>query len=171
MYVCMIASNHVCMYVYSFRHVRTYVVLCLRVCVSLCSHSRPRLCNVYRACHWTQGSCVQTRPRVAKSMPYLSVLCPWSGLSPVHSLLEQCILDAVLPFGLRSASGSSTLVSSLPRHALSWIEHRHCMTEPAELHLLNLWLLGVSRSAPSGSSGCAVCPFCSAHRRYLILAT
>jgi hypothetical protein len=39
-------------------------------------------------------------------------------LSPVHSLLEQCIVDVVLPFGPRSAS-SSTIVSSLPRNA--WI--------------------------------------------------
>jgi hypothetical protein len=32
------------------------------------------------------------------------------------------------------------------------------MTEPAELHLLNL-IVEVSRSAPSGSSGCALYPF------------
>jgi hypothetical protein len=27
---------------------------------------------------------------------HIFVLCPWSGLSPVHSLLEQCILDVVI---------------------------------------------------------------------------
>jgi hypothetical protein len=51
----------------------------------------------------------------------------------------QCILDVVLPFGLRSAPGSSIFISSLLHHV--WIPllgHPHYMTKPAELHLLNL---------------------------------
>jgi hypothetical protein len=107
---------------------------------------------------------------LAKSFPYVSVLCPWSGLSPVHSLLEQCILDVVLPFGPR-----------LPLVLLPSYRASHAMPGYLDSGILTTWpnqrswicdCRGLTFSAIriDWLRTSSLLVFCSTLRRYLISA-